>query len=54
MKPTLYELTDGYGGCVVERCDPDDDGRCDKATFYGPEAERQARDFMVAEYGAEP
>jgi hypothetical protein len=51
MKPELYKTDDGSEGWVVEHCDPDDDGRCDKAVFYGPEAERQAVDFLRYEYG---
>jgi hypothetical protein len=50
MKAQAYKLSDGSGGWVVERCDPQDDGRCDKAVFYGPEAERQAADFLRYEY----
>lgn len=42
-----YELNDGSGGWAVERCEPENDGICHKAIFYGPDAARQAADFMT-------
>jgi hypothetical protein len=52
MKAELYMLDDGSNGWAVERCDTGDDGRCDKAIFYGPEGQRQASEFLDREYAA--
>ena len=51
MKATIFEQADGSGTWVVESCRPEDDGICEKAIFYGPNAERQAREFIAREYG---
>ena len=50
MKPELYKLDDGSEGWAVERCEPENDGICHKAIFYGPQAGRQAADFLASEY----
>jgi hypothetical protein len=47
----IYPLDDGSGAWAVEFCDPADDGVVEVATFDGPRAERQARDYMRREYG---
>lgn len=51
MDATKYQLDDGSRGWAVERCEPENDGVCHKAIFYGPEAERQASQFLQHEYG---
>jgi hypothetical protein len=38
----------------VEMIDPDNDGTCEKAIFYGARSERQARDYAAREYPSEP
>lgn len=48
---SIYAMTDGSNGWAVERCEPDNDGVCHKAVFYGPDAARQARTFKAVEYG---
>ena len=50
MKAEQYELDDGSGGWAVEHCEPENDGICHKAIFYGPSAKRQAAEFLVREY----
>lgn len=50
MEATSYELNDGSGGWAVERCEPENDGICHKAIFYGPQARRQAAEFLSREY----
>jgi hypothetical protein len=52
MKPEIYKLDDGSEGWAVERCEPENDGVCHKAVFYGPAAARQASDFLFREYSA--
>lgn len=49
---TQYPLNDGSNGWAVECCEPENDGVCHKAIFYGPDAERQATDHLSREYGA--
>lgn len=51
MNAERYELNDGSGGWAVERCEPENDGACHKAVFYGPDAGRQAAEFLAREYG---
>lgn len=50
MTVTVYKFSDDSDAWAVEFCDPEDDGVCEKATFYGPQAERQAMDFAAREY----
>jgi hypothetical protein len=49
---TIYQFVDGSEAWAVEYINPDDDGVCEKATFYGPRAERQAKEFAAREYGS--
>ena len=39
---TVYRCEDPYESWVVEMIDPDGDGTCEKAIFFGGESERQA------------
>lgn len=40
-------------GWAIECIEPDNDGRCHKAVFWGPDAYRQARQFARLEYGVD-
>lgn len=39
---TIWRRTDGSNGWVVECCEPENDGMCQTAIFYGPHAEHDA------------
>lgn len=52
MVPEIYKLNDGSEGWAVERCEPENDGICHKAIFYGPQSARQAADFLAREYAS--
>lgn len=49
MKAEIYETIDH--AWVVECCEPENDGICHKAIFYGPDAETHARDHMQLQFG---
>jgi hypothetical protein len=51
---TVYRCDDPYESWAVEMIDPDNDGTCEKAIFYGARSERQARDYAAREYPSEP
>jgi hypothetical protein len=51
---TVYRSDDPYESWIVEMIDPDNDGTCEKAVFYGAKSERPARDWAAQEYSSEP
>jgi hypothetical protein len=47
---SLYPLNDGMESWAVEHIAPADDGRCEKAVFFGPDARERANRYQLAEY----
>jgi hypothetical protein len=47
---TVYPCNDGTHGWAVEYVAPEDDGRCDKALFFGDDAKGQAERFALNEW----
>jgi hypothetical protein len=52
MGNTSYYFDTKLGAHVVEHVDTSDDGRCDKALFYGPDARAMAYVFARTYYGS--
>jgi hypothetical protein len=51
MHASIYPLNDETGGWAVECNDRQGETRPEKALFYGPRAEEQARRYLAVEYG---